>query len=308
MQKAWILRYGELGLKSRVVRRQFQSALAKNMESLAVRYGVSIIPDRIRSMEVVTSNSPDEEVENLLGHVLGVVAIDPANLISETIEPEIVAKLILERDPLRGQNRTFGVRTKRIGPKGEYKSQQYSSQIGHFMVKNDDSLTVNLTNPDFWVRLILEPDKIWLLGDRVLGAGGLPPGVQGDVLCKITDEETLLSSFLVMRRGSRMIPIDGSDTNLVDVLKQWDPYLGRNTNIRDLNGNIKQRYPWGVVGMSVEQGEALIERNESDVKTVPLSTLEPLCAWTPSEFEALSKHIRNPIQFACMPNLDAWVS
>ena len=308
MQKAWILRYGELGLKSRVVRRQFQSALAKNMESLAVRYGVSIIPDRIRSMEVVTSNSPDEDVENLLGHVLGVVAIDPANLISETIEPEIVAKLILERDPLRGQNRTFGVRTKRIGPKGEYKSQQYSSQIGHFMVKNDDSLTVNLTNPDFWVRLILEPDKIWLLGDRVLGAGGLPPGVQGDVLCKITDEETLLSSFLVMRRGSRMIPIDGSDTNLVDVLKQWDPYLGRNTNIRDLNGNIKQRYPWGVVGMSVEQGEALIERNESDVKTVPLSTLEPLCAWTPSEFEALSKHIRNPIQFACMPNLDAWVS
>jgi len=308
MQKAWILRYGELGLKSRVVRRQFQSALAKNMESLAVRYGVSIIPDRIRSMEVVTSNSPDEEVENLLGHVLGVVAIDPANLISETIEPEIVAKLILERDPLRGQNRTFGVRTKRIGPKGEYKSQQYSSQIGHFMVKNDDSLTVNLTNPDFWVRLILEPDKIWILGDRVLGAGGLPPGVQGDVLCKITDEETLLSSFLVMRRGSRMIPIDGSDTNLVDVLKQWDPYLGRNTNIRDLNGNIKQRYPWGVVGMSVEQGEALIERNESDVKTVPLSTLEPLCAWTPSEFEALSKHIRNPIQFACMPNLDAWVS
>ena len=308
MQKAWILRYGELGLKSRVVRRQFQSALANNMESLAVRYGVSIIPDRIRSMEVVTSNSPDEEVENLLGHVLGVVAIDPANLISETIEPEIVAKLILERDPLRGQNRTFGVRTKRIGPKGEYKSQQYSSQIGHFMVKNDDSLTVNLTNPDFWVRLILEPDKIWILGDRVLGAGGLPPGVQGDVLCKITDEETLLSSFLVMRRGSRMIPIDGSDTNLVDVLKQWDPYLGRNTNIRDLNGNIKQRYPWGVVGMSVEQGEALIERNESDVKTVPLSTLEPLCAWTPSEFEALSKHIRNPIQFACMPNLDAWVS
>ena len=308
MQKAWILRYGELGLKSRVVRRQFQSALAKNMESLAVRYGVSIIPDRIRSMEVVTSNSPDEEVENLLSHVLGVVAIDPANLISETIEPEIVAKLILERDPLRGQNRTFGVRTKRIGPKGEYKSQQYSSQIGHFMVKNDDSLTVNLTNPDFWVRLILEPDKIWILGDRVLGAGGLPPGVQGDVLCKITDEETLLSSFLVMRRGSRMIPIDGSDTNLVDVLKQWDPYLGRNTNIRDLNGNIKQRYPWGVVGMSVEQGEALIERNESDVKTVPLSTLEPLCAWTPSEFEALSKHIRNPIQFACMPNLDAWVS
>ena len=76
MQKAWILRYGELGLKSRIVRRQFQSGLANNMENLAIQYGVSLAPDRIGSMEVVTSNSTANEVENLLSHVLGVVAID----------------------------------------------------------------------------------------------------------------------------------------------------------------------------------------------------------------------------------------
>ena len=56
--------------------------------------------------------------ENLLSHVLGVVAIDPANVISEDIDPEIVAKLILEKDEMKGQKRTFGVRTKRLGPKG----------------------------------------------------------------------------------------------------------------------------------------------------------------------------------------------
>ena len=43
MQKAWILRYGELGLKSRIVRRQFQAGLANNMENLAVQYGVSLV-------------------------------------------------------------------------------------------------------------------------------------------------------------------------------------------------------------------------------------------------------------------------
>ena len=308
MQKAWILRYGELGLKSRVVRRQFQRGLANNMEKLAIQYGVSLFQDRIRSLEVITSNSGPSEVENLLSHVFGVVAIDPAMLISEEINPETVAKLILEKDEHRGKKRTFGVRTKRLGPKGEYKSQEYSAQIGHFMVENDESLSVNLREPDNWVRLILEPDRVWLLDERIQGAGGLPPGVQGDVLCRVTNEDTLMSSFLVMRRGSRLIPTKESDPELVEILKEWDPYLGRNSSVRDLHGKIRKRHPWGVVGLSVEEGEAMIERQESEVKTVPLSTLEPLCAWTDLEKENLSRHIREPIRFLCMPNLDTWVS
>ena len=112
MQQAWILRYGELGLKSRIVRRQFQRALSNNMEGLAINANVSLIEDRIKSMEVVTSNSSADEVEDLLSHVLGVVAIDPASVISEEITPEIVAHSILEKDSMKGQNRSFGVRTK----------------------------------------------------------------------------------------------------------------------------------------------------------------------------------------------------
>ena len=308
MQQAWILRYGELGLKSKIVRRQFQRALSNNMENLAINSQVSLIQDRIRSMEVVTSNSPSEDVENLLCHVLGVVAIDPAKVVSDVIEPADVAKAILENDQLRGQKRTFGVRTKRVGAKANYSSQEYSRAIGSCLCEQDESLSVNLTKPDIWVRLILEPDKVWQLGDRIVAAGGLPPGVQGDVLCKVTDEESLLSAFLIMRRGSRIIPVEGSDDDLIQILRMWDPFIGRKSAIMDLHGKVKQRHPWGVVGITVEEGESLIQRRESDVKTVPLSTLEPLCGWTDSEIEALSKHIRMPSKNLCMPNLDAWVS
>ena len=308
MQQAWILRYGELGLKSRIVRRQFQRALSNNMENLAKKYQVSLIQDSIKSMEVVTSNSPPDDVENLLSHVLGVVAIDPAKLISDVIEPSKVAKAILENDNLRGQKRTFGVRTKRVGPKGSYSSQGYSGEIGRCMCEQDENLSVNLSNPDIWVRLVLEPEKVWQLGERIIAAGGLPPGVQGDVLCRVTDEESLLSTFLIMRRGSRIIPVEGSDEQLLQILRDWDPFLGRTTAILDLHGKVKKRHPWGVVGISVEEGESMIQRPESDVKTVPLSTLEPLCGWTESEVEALSNHIRKPSKNLCMPNLDAWVS
>lgn len=308
MRQAWILRYGELGLKSKVVRRQFQRALSNNMENLAINSQISLIQTRIKSMEAVTSDSTPEDVENLLCHILGLVAIDPARVISDAIDPYEVARLILESDELRGQKRTFGVRTKRIGANANYSSQEYSKEIGSCMCEQDESLSVNLTNPDIWVRLILEPDRVWQLGERIVTAGGLPPGVQGDVLCRVTDEESLLSTFLIMRRGSRVIPVEGSDENLVQILRMWDPFIGRKTAIMDLHGKVKQRHPWGVIGITVEDGESMISRRASDVKTVPLSTLEPLCGWTNSEIEALSKHIRNPIRNPCMPNLDAWVS
>ena len=41
----------------------------------------------------------------------------------------------------------------------------------------------------------------------------------------------------------------------------------------DLHGKVKQRHPWGVVGITVEEGESLIQRRESDVKTVPCPLL-----------------------------------
>ena len=308
MEQAWILRYGELGLKSKVVRRQFQRALKVNMERLAFNSGISIFKDRIKTMDVMRSDSSAEETENLLCHILGVVAIDPAKVISDTIDPETVAKAILANDPKAGIPRTFGVRTRRVGPRGKYSSQQYSGELGSALGKIDESLSVNLTNPDMWVRVVMEPEKVWLLGDRITAPGGLPPGVQGDVLCKINDELSLLSAFLIMRRGSRLIPVEGSDEELLSILRDWDPRLGRHSIVHDSNGEKRWRHPWGVVGLSADEGESMVKRRESDVKTVPISTLEPLCGWTDDEIEDLSKHIRMPNEHPCMPNLEAWVS
>lgn len=308
MEQAWILRYGELGLKSKVVRRQFQKALKVNMERLASNSGLSISKDRIKTMDVMRSDSSKEETENLLCHVLGVVAIDPAKVISDTIEPETVAKAILANDPKAGIPRTFGVRTRRVGPRGKYSSQQYSGELGSALGKIDQSLSVNLTNPDMWIRVVMEPEKVWLLGDRIAAPGGLPPGVQGDVLCKIDDERSLLSAFLIMRRGSRLIPVEGSDEKLLSILRDWDPRLGRHSIVHNSDGEKRWRHPWGVVGLSADEGESMVKRRESDVKTVPISTLEPLCGWTDDEIEDLSKHIRMPNEHPCMPNLEAWVS
>jgi len=305
--KAWILRYGELGLKSRVVRRQFLRALTKNLEQLAINSQITIVKDRVRTMEVVTSSSQSDDAENLLCHVLGVVAIDPAEIIAETIDADTVAAAILAKDSLTGTKRTFGVRTRRLGPKGKYGSQDYCREIGSAMCEQDSNLSVNLTNPDIWIRLVLEPERVWLMSERIEGAGGLPPGVQGDVLCRVVDEESLLSAFLIMRRGSRLIPIDGCDEEFIGILRLWDPFIGLPTKEKTRKGSTRERHPWGVVGMTVEEGEKLINRKEGE-KMTPLSTLTPLCGWTDVEKMNLRKHIDEPAKNSCLPDIKAWVS
>ena len=72
--------------------------------------------------------------------------------------------------------------------------------VGTEMQKLDSSLSVDLTNPDIWVRLIMEPDRVSIVENRLQGCGGLPSGSQGDVLVRIKNEHDMLAGFLLMRR------------------------------------------------------------------------------------------------------------
>ena len=118
-QQSWILRFGELGLKSKVVRRSFQRSLRKNLVQLAEDYSVPLIRDRLRDFDVIYSTAPTEIVEDLICHGLGIVAIDRIVELSKEPDPERISELLLERHERVGQKRTFGVRIKRLGKKGE---------------------------------------------------------------------------------------------------------------------------------------------------------------------------------------------
>ena len=125
-------------------------------------------------------------------------------MISEDTDPEIVAKLILEKDEMRGKSEHLESEPK-TRSKRCFQISRIQRSSRHHMVVNDPSLSVNLRSPMSGLGLFWRQIGFGCLDERIQGAGGLPPGVQGDVLCKVTDEDSMLSSFLVMRRGSRLI-------------------------------------------------------------------------------------------------------
>ncbi len=299
MSSTWILRFGEIALKSRPVQRQFNRALFHNLHAIAYKRRVSLKAQRLGALHVVISDAKPEVVEEVLSRVLGIVAIDRAKIICENNDTAEVAKIILANDPHFGEKRTFGVKTKRLGTNYNWNSQTFSAAVGHEMLEIDPSLSVNLGNPDMSVRLIIEPSRVWLLDGRSLGVGGLPSGVQGDVLCLLKEESDTLNSFLAMRRGCRLIPMEGSDKSAIETLSEWDPFIGTPSD--------ETKKPRGVIGASLEKAEKIIARVEGE-KVVPVCTLNPLCGWTDTEISDLKKHIHLPLSNTKIMDMDAWVS
>ncbi|MBT5595489.1 MAG: hypothetical protein HOB47_05440 [Euryarchaeota archaeon] len=306
-QQSWILRFGELGLKSKVVRRGFQRSLRKNLVQLAENSSVPLIRDRLRNFDVIYSSAPTETVEDLMCHGLGIVAIDRMVELSSNLDPQHISQLLLERHNRVGEKRTFGVRIKRLGEKGEWDSQSYARALGSALIERDPSLSVDLSNPEWWVKIILEPASVSSIEKRIQGPGGLPTGVQGDVLAQLRTEDDVMSSFLIMRRGSRIIPILESKSEFIELLSKWDPFLGVRSRTRDERGEMFQRPAWGVVGLTIEQAKPHIQRRETAIKTTPLSTLEPLCGWTEDEKQALWRHVKAPSQYLPHPDKASWI-
>ena len=142
-QQSWILRFGELGLKSKVVRRSFQRSLRKNLIQLAEDSSVPLIRDRLREFDVIYSSAPTEMVEDLMCHGLGIVAMDRIVELSENLDPGLISELLLERHDRVGEKRTFGVRIKRLGAKGEWDSQSYARALSAALIERDSSLSVD---------------------------------------------------------------------------------------------------------------------------------------------------------------------
>ncbi len=307
-QNSWILRFGELGLKSKSVRGSFQRLLRKNMFELAKNKGITLFHEVIRNQDHVSSPDSVEDVERILSSILGVVAIDRIVKLDCGLLPEQVAKAIIDDSENFSKKRTFGVRVRRIEKSGNITSKEYEIRIGSEMIKLDPSLSVNLSNPDEWIKLVVEKNHIFQIKYRIETCAGLPPGAQGDVLIQLNSERRMLEGFLIMRRGVRLIPVLESKKEFIDLLSNFDPFIGKRTPEHEMKGHAFDRPAWGIIGLSIEEAEPFIGRREEAVKTTPISTLGPLTGWSDREIDGLMKHFLDPLNNTIHPFIGEWIT
>ena len=304
----WVLRLGEVTLKSKPVRRLFQSAMRRSMAKAEGRWGVRLRLSFGRDCALVRSDGPVDLVEQALAHQLGLVAVDRVRMVGDPNDLPGVAEAILNRHDARGTPRSFGVRCRRTGPVAEWSSLSYAAALGTALIDADPSLSVNLSQPDWPVNVILRERSLEVVEHRLIGPGGLPVGAQGDVLAKVGDLNAMLSSFLIMRRGCRILPVEGSDEGLVERLRAWDASIGRRSRHHTHDGDNQNRPSWGCIGLSLDEAEPLAGRQSTAVKTTPLARLDPLLGWTDEEVDALLRHFDAPWRIPPDPDPKGWMT
>ena len=275
---------GESMLKSKPVRKHFTRILKQTLIAQCQIRGAEV-SIRVEGGLMFVSGEMDAEIVDALKHTFGVNAVDPFTEVEPT--PHDVAVAALQDNPK--PEGTFAVRCKRHGQKGEWTSQQFAGAVGAAVLDNV-KLKVNLSEPDWAIRVALFPDKVRLLGTRFMGPGGLPSGVQGLVLAHLETEEDMLCAWLMMHRGCRIKPIDGS----TELLKSWDPALASDIHADKLvtgPGRDRNPEPWGIVGHHLPNAPTTVDDDES-VRT-PMVHLEPLVGWSKEEIESLKNQVFN---------------
>ena len=273
---------GESMLKSKPVRKHFTRTLRKTLiMQCEIRGAEASI--RVEGGLMFVSGDEDAEIVDALKHTFGVNAVDPFTEVEPT--PEAVAAAAIQSNP--NPEGSFAVRCKRHGAKGEWTSQTFAGATGAAVLEKVD-LDVNLSQPDWEIRVALFPDKARLLGQRFMGPGGLPSGVQGLIMAHLETEEDALCAWLMMHRGCRIQPVEGA----VDQLKSWDPALVSEEYTERLvtgPGRDRNPSPWGIVAHHLPDAPTSIGDDE-DIRT-PLVNLEPLVGWSEQEIEQLRSRV-----------------
>ena len=271
----WILRMGEILLKSRPVRKFMRKALQRHLVSQCIVRGAKVKVTPWQGMLFLDLLEGEAEaVEDAMRHTFGLTFADP--LTSVAVDPAVVAEAVIADAPAN-EGATFAVQCKRHGVKsGEWNSQTFAGAVGAEILARAPHLKVNLGNPEWAVRIALMPEEVGLLGDRIYCPGGLPTGVQGSVIANLQTERDYLAAWLVMRRGCRLVINEESKSNLTKLVGLWDP---SQTNAKWKSHLATPPGPghigevWAVVGDNLPPR---IEENEGEV---PMANLEPLAGW-----------------------------
>jgi len=272
-----LLRYSEIGLKTSHVRSRFENRLKDNLMQMLAADGVEALVERGDSRFYVQASDTNAAVRSCR-KVFGVASIS----VTETCEPNIesictsAAKYSRTR-MIKGK--TFAVKARRAGNQ-RFTSMEVANLAGDAIwnANLDKDPKVDLTHPDIRFFIEVRPRCAYIFQDYIKCHGGLPLGTQGHVLADADDERSLLSTWMMMKRGCKVY-VRGNYG--LDVLKEYDPLL---KSLED--GNIAYRNLAYVKGWTLEDIDGF------DPAGYDLPVFMPTIGMTDDEVSAATASIR----------------
>ncbi|NVK42278.1 MAG: tRNA 4-thiouridine(8) synthase ThiI [Oceanospirillaceae bacterium] len=196
--------FPEITIKSRPVRKRLIQRLSTNLDVMLRRVddGIKVKSTWDRIDVHCSDNALRDEVVSVLSRTPGIQAF------LEVREfPLVDFHDAYERaqdayaDVIRGK--TFKVRVKRSGTH-DFTSVDMERYVGGGLNQHTEAAGVDVRNPDVYVDIEVQQDKLFIVTERHAGLGGFPLGTQEPVLSLISGGfDSVVASYMTMRRGCK---------------------------------------------------------------------------------------------------------
>ncbi len=196
----FIIHYGELGLKGQN-RPYFEKRLAFNLRTALSDLGqVNVRLLRGFLLVELEEAISTADAEARLARIPGVAYFAP--VVVTTQDPEAIMEigLRLARDAITAET-TFKVETRRGDKRFPIHSVDFNRELGARIVAAVGARG-KMRAPDVTLHVQIYPEGVYLFIRRIRGAGGLPVGTAGKVLCTLSGGiDSPAAAHMLLRRG-----------------------------------------------------------------------------------------------------------
>jgi len=194
-----LIRYGEIFLKSEVVRRIYEKKLVENIKEFLKKAGISFEIYRKRGRIFIKTEKILKTCK-ILRKVFGIVSFSPCIHLKTSKKGEIIEFFRKNYNRFVKPNKTFALEVKRVG-KHDYSSQELAVEIGKVIRRK-----VDLSKPDVKIFIEVRDDDTYIYTKKIKGLGGMPVSSSGKVLSLISGGiDSPVSSWLAMKRGCKVV-------------------------------------------------------------------------------------------------------
>ena len=203
MEKVIVVRYGEIGLKSYWVRREFEKRLMDNISRALLENKIEIEKIKQIGARIYIWCDKINKALKILKNVFGIVSYSPAFIIKTDLNEMKKMAVKLFR---KSGGKKFRITTRRRFKQFPLTSMQISSKIGEYVIEKTGA-KVDLEKYDTNISFeVVDKKNTFAFYEFLRGWGGLPIGTQGKVLCVVSSKkESWVNAWLMARRGCEIV-------------------------------------------------------------------------------------------------------
>ena len=206
MYKAFLIKYGEIGLKGNN-RHLFEDALVSEIARVLKKTDGDFLVTKENGRIYATARSEFDydEVVEILGKVFGIVWICPVVQIEDNGVEDLGENLIRYIDSAyKDKNFTFKVEARRARKNFPLNSMEINQEMGHILLEKFPEMKVDVHDPDVLISIEVRK-QINIYSKEIPGQGGMPAGISGSAMLLLSGGiDAPVAGYMIAKRGVKV--------------------------------------------------------------------------------------------------------